>query len=56
MKTKTLIRTLFPHLHTPFPSFSPSLISLAASVDVKLHVYLYQANMVLNVYRNHKAY
>ena len=31
------IISLFPHLHTPF---SPSLIILAASVDVKHHVYL----------------
>ena len=31
--------SLFPHLHTLFPSFSPSLISLMVSVDVKHHVY-----------------
>ena len=31
---------LFPHLHTPLPSFSPSLISLVVSVEVKHHVYL----------------
>ena len=30
---------LFSHLHTP-PPFSPSLISLVVSVDVKHHVYL----------------
>ena len=30
---------LFPHLHTPFRPFSPSLISLMVSVDVKHHVY-----------------
>ena len=30
-----------PHLHTPFPLFSPSLISLTVSVDVKHHVYTY---------------
>ena len=29
--------SLFPHLHSPF---SPSLISLMVSVDVKHHVYL----------------
>ena len=29
-----------PHLHAPFPTFSPSLISLMVSVDVKHHVYL----------------
>ena len=32
--------SLFPHLHTLFPSFSPSLISLMISVDVKHHVHL----------------
>ena len=32
------ILSLFPHLHTPSP-FSPSLISLMVSVDVKHHVY-----------------
>ena len=31
------IISLSPHLHTPVP---PSLLSLMASVDVKLHVYL----------------
>ena len=30
---------LYPHLHT-LPPFSPSLISLMVSVDVKHHVYL----------------
>ena len=29
--------SLFPLLHTPFPPFSPSLISLMVSVDVKHH-------------------
>ena len=33
------IISLSPHLHTPFPPFSPSLISLMVSVDVKHHVY-----------------
>ena len=28
--------TLFPHFHTPF---SPSLISLVVSVDIKHHAY-----------------
>ena len=28
--------SLFPHLDTPFPSFSPSLISLMFSVDVSI--------------------
>ena len=32
--------SLFPHLHTPFSPFSPSLISLIVSVDVKHYVYL----------------
>ena len=32
--------SLFPHFHTPF---SPSLISLMVSVDVKHHVYLLTA-------------
>ena len=32
------ILSLFPHLHTHFPAFSPSLISLVVSVDVKHHV------------------
>ena len=33
------ILSLFPHLHTTFPPFSTSLISLVVSVDVKHHVY-----------------
>ena len=33
------IISLSPHLHTPFPPLSPSLISLVVSVDVKHHVY-----------------
>ena len=33
------IISLSPHFHTPSP-FSPSLISLMVSVDVKHHVYL----------------
>ena len=32
--------SLLPHLHTPFPTFSPSLINLMVSVGVKHHVYL----------------
>ena len=31
---------LFPHLHTPFPPFPPSVISRTVSVDVKHHIYL----------------
>ena len=38
--TDRYIISLFPHLHTPFPSFSPSLINLTVPVDVKHHVYL----------------
>ena len=34
------IISLFSHLHTPFPPFSPSLISRTVSVDVKHRVYL----------------
>ena len=34
------IISLSPNLHTPFPLFSPSLISRTVSVDVKHHVYL----------------
>ena len=33
--------SLSPHLHTPFPTFSPSLIYRTVSVDVKHHVYLH---------------
>ena len=33
------IISLSPHLDTPFPPFSPSLISLMVSVDVKHHAY-----------------
>ena len=35
------IISLSPHLHTPFPPFSPSLINRTVSVDVKHHVYLF---------------
>ena len=34
------IISLFPHLYNPLLPFSPSLISLMVSVDVKHHVYL----------------
>ena len=34
----SIIVSLFPHLHNPF---SPSLISLTVSVDVKHHVYFW---------------
>ena len=33
------IVSLSPHLHAPFPPFSPSLISVMVSVDVKHHVH-----------------
>ena len=35
------IISLSPHLHIPFPPFSPSLISCTVSVDIKHQVYLY---------------
>ena len=38
---------LSPHLRTPFPPFSPSLISLMVSVDVKHHVYFLTYNVGL---------
>ena len=34
--------SLFPHLHNPF---SPSLISLTVSVDVKHHVYFWHSTV-----------
>ena len=34
------------HLHTPLPPFSPTLISLAVSVDDKHHVYLLTCNIL----------
>ena len=37
------IISVSPHLHTPFPPFSPSLISHPVSVDLKHHVYLLMA-------------
>ena len=39
------IISLFPPHHTPFPPFSPSLISHMVSVDVKHHVYLLTNNL-----------
>ena len=51
--------SLFPHLHTHFPLFSPSLISFMVSVDVKHHVYLpvpKHGSMLLYVHRNRKAH
>ena len=41
------IISLSPHLHTPFSPFSPSLISLVVSVDVKHRVYLLASLHVL---------
>ena len=35
--------SLSPHLHTLFPPFSPSLICLMVSVDVKQHLLIYEA-------------
>ena len=40
MYSDRYVISLFPNLHRPFPPFSPSLISLMVSVDVKHHVYL----------------
>ena len=42
--------TLFPHphLHTPFPLLSPSLISLMVSVAVKHDVYFLRSNRLVN--------
>ena len=36
-----------PPLHAPFPPFSPSLISLMVSVDVKHHVYLLTSRVIV---------
>ena len=38
-KSQRSVSFHLPHLHTPFLPFSPSLISLMVSVDVKHHVY-----------------
>ena len=40
--------SLFPHLHTLFSSFSPSLTSVMVSVDFKHHVYLIATNRIRN--------
>ena len=40
------IISLSPYLHTPFPLFSPSLISLVVSVDGKHYAYYAQAASV----------
>ena len=40
IRSDRYIISLSPHLHTPFPHFPPSLISLMVSVDVKHHAYL----------------
>ena len=45
------IISLSPHLHTPFPPFSPSLINLVVSVDVKHGVYLLYFSRGLWKYR-----
>ena len=45
------IISLFPHLHTPSPPFSPSLINLMVSVDVKHHVYLLMCVMLFILQR-----
>ena len=43
------IISLVTNLHTPLPPFSPSLISLVVSVDVKHHVYLRVLNLLQSV-------
>ena len=45
------IISLSPHLHSPFPPFSPSLINLVVSVDVKHGVYLLYFSRGLWKYR-----
>ena len=45
------IISFFHHLHTPFTRFSPSLISLMVSVDVKHHVYFLLFDLFNAVYR-----
>ena len=42
------IISLSPHLHTSSSPFSPSLISLMVSVDVKHHVYLLTYHQSIN--------
>ena len=44
-----------PHLHIPIPPFSPSLISLMVSVDIKHHVYLLTHTAVYFILRLSKA-
>ena len=39
VREKGFAAFFFSHLHTPLAPFSPSLISLTVSVDVKYHVY-----------------
>ena len=50
------IISLSPHLHTPFHPFSPSLISLKVSVDVKHHDYLLTYRFWLNSARRRDSY
>ena len=45
------IISLSPHFQTPFPPFSPSLISLVLSVDVKHHVYLLEVIFLQPLYQ-----
>ena len=40
------IISLFPYLRSPFPLFSPSLISRTVSVHVKHHVYLLYLQLI----------
>ena len=53
------IVSLSLHLQAPFPPFSPSLISLMVSVDVKHHVYLrgtaLYKGVIRTLYTGHSA-
>ena len=42
------ITSLFPHLHTHLSPFSPSLITLMVSVDVKHNVYFEVIELIFN--------
>ena len=50
------IISLFPHLYTPFPPFSPSLISLMVSVDFKHDVYLLTGGYWLGLHVSRRGY
>ena len=48
--------SLSPHLHTPFPPFSPSLISRTVSVDIKHHVYVLTCSLAPTHARKHETH